>query len=293
MESPFAGTSQPGTWHDVASLPRPIAFALGGGAASGASQVGMLRALRDAGVEPDMIVGTSVGAINGAMACAQEWGVDRLVDVWCDIDKMEILGSSGIRCLPRLFRTRRHLFPPDALRSLIRRNIPARHFDGLDVAFAAVATHIGRGEATVLRSGDLETALLASAAIPGVFPRVEIDGEWYFDGGVTANLPVRQAIDLGAATVIVLDAAPQAGEREQPANIAETLQYVAGLLMRSQVSCDLAALGQECHLVTLPRTTPTGIGPFDFSRSRELIELAYRVARTFLQTPPDLAAAAR
>lgn len=283
MGAPLGRTDQPDDGRQLAALPRPLAFVLSGGAASGASQVGMLAALRDAGVVPDIVVGTSVGAINGVMvASMQGAGVDRLTQVWSDIDRQEILGSSSIRCLPRLFRTRRHLFPPDALRSLIQRNLPVDRFDSLPIRFAAVATHVADGSPTVLQGGELEPALLASAAIPGVFPRVEIDGQWYFDGGVTANVPVRQAVELGARSVVVLDAAPPPSEREQPTNIAETLQYVASLLMRSQISADVTHMRGLCDLIQLPRSTPAGIGPFDFSRSAELIELAYVQTRRFL-----------
>jgi NTE family protein len=111
---------------------------------------------------------------------------------------------------------------------------------------------------------------------------VEIDGHWYFDGGVTANIPVRQAMELGARTVVVLDAAPPPAQRDQPANIAETIQYVAGLLMRSQSSADVSHMRGLCELVELPRCTPQRIGPFDFSRSHELMELAYDRTRRFL-----------
>lgn len=276
-------TDHPGSGRHVADLPRPLAFALSGGASSGATQVGMLRALRDAGIRPDIIVGTSVGAINGVMVAGSgEGGVDRLRDVWAEIDRDEILGSSSIRCLPRLVRTRRHLFPSDALRGLIQRNLPVQRFESLPIRFAAVATHVAHGSPAVLVTGDLGRALLASAAIPGVFPRVEIDGHWYFDGGVTANVPVRQAVELGARTVVVLDAAPPPAERDQPTNIAETIQYVAGLLMRSQSSADVSYMRGLCELVELPRCTPQRVGPFDFSRSHELMELAYSRTRRFL-----------
>ncbi|MDH3754272.1 MAG: patatin-like phospholipase family protein [Acidimicrobiia bacterium] len=283
MGAPLDATDHPDNGRHVAGLPRPLAFVLSGGASSGATQVGMLRALRDAGIRPDIVVGTSVGAINGVMvAGSTDSGVDRLSDVWGEIDRDEILGSSSIRCLPRLFRTRRHLFPPDALRALIQRNLPVRRFDALPVRFAAVATHVAQGTPTLLLDGDIERALLASAAIPGIFPRVEIDGHWYFDGGVTANIPVRQAVELGARSVVVLDAAPPPADRDQPSNIAETLQHVAGLLMRSQISSDVSHMRGHCDLVELPRCTPQRVGPFDFSRSAELMERAYKRTRRFL-----------
>ncbi|MGI9642155.1 MAG: patatin-like phospholipase family protein, partial [Acidimicrobiia bacterium] len=161
----------------LGELPRPLAFVLSGGAASGATQVGMLLALRDAGVEPDVIVGTSVGAINGAMVAAYpEDGARRLREVWTALDKEGLLGSSSLRCLPRLVRTRRHLYRADGLRSLIRTHLRVASFAELNVPFVAVATAAGTGTTALLQRGLLEPALLASSAIPGVFPRVEICG---------------------------------------------------------------------------------------------------------------------
>lgn len=290
-----ARAQQPESWGQVADLPRPLAFVLSGGAASGATQVGMLAALRDHGVVPDLVVGTSVGAINGVMAAAcPVAGPDQLAEVWRVIGRDEILGSSGFRCLPRLVRTRRHLFPPDALRGLIRRNVPVRCFDALSVRFVAVATEVTKGAPASLASGNLEDALLASAAIPGVFPRVEIDGEWYFDGGVTANVPVAQAIELGARSVLVLNSAPPPTPRDLPTNIAETMHYVASLLMRNQNSATAAHLGHRGPVLELPRTSPHGLGPFDFSSTAELIDRAYEATRCFLagaaQPVPELAA---
>ncbi len=278
----------------IRTLPRPLAFVLSGGAASGASQVGMLQALRRAGVAPDLIVGTSVGAINGALVAAlPDGGADYLGDVWHEIDRDEILGSSGIRCLPRLMRTRRHLFPPTALQALIRRHLPVMEFASLAVPFAAVATRVADGTPTVLKHGVVERALLASTAIPGIFPRVEIDGHCYFDGGVTANVPVRQAFDLGAKSAIVLNAGPPPTERALPTNIAETMHYVATVLMRNQLT-SLPDLSDRHRVIELPRTSPHGLGAFDFSRTTDLIDTARHATSAVLGVMPcdDAAATA-
>lgn len=274
----------------LSDLPRPLAFVLSGGAASGATQVGMLQALRDAGVHPDLIVGTSVGAINGAVIAARpDDGAEYLADIWAQIDRDEILGSSGIRSLPRLVRTRRHLFPPDALRSLIRRHLPVREFGALATQFIAVATRVAGGTPALLGNGAIEPALLASAAIPGIFPRVEVNGEWYFDGGVTANVPIRQAFQAGAAAVLVLNAAPPLTDRDLPGNIAETLQYVASVLMRNQVAAEPAP-DERHRVLELPRSSPHGLGVFDFSRTAELIGLGRAATAAALGADRALAA---
>ena len=266
----------------LGELPRPLAFVLSGGAASGATQVGMLLALRDAHVAPDMIIGTSVGAINGVMIAAHpDDGALRLRDVWATLDKEGLLGSSSLRSLPRLVRTRRHLYRSDGLRGLLHSHLSCRSFDQLALPFVAVATNASAGTTALLQRGPLEPALLASAAIPGIFPRVEIDGAWYFDGGITANVPVRQALRLGAQSVIVLNASPPAGERPLPANIAETIQYAVSLMMRNQAAAE--AVGDEARpIVRLPQTSPANVGVFDFARARELIDLAHGVTGAWL-----------
>lgn len=264
-------------------LPRPLAFVLTGGAASGASQVGMLQALQAAGLQPDLIVGTSVGAINGAMVAADpDNGAQRLGDAWSAIDRDGLLGSSSLRCLPRLVRTRRHLFSPEGLQTLIRGHLDVETFEELDARFVAVATAAVSGTAATLASGALEPALLASTAIPGVFPRVEIAGDWYFDGGVTANVPVRQALELGAQSVLVLNAAPVAGNRELPTNIAETLQYAVHLMMRCQAAAEPLSRHAGRPVITLPQTTPPDVGVFDFDRAEELIGLGYAATQEWL-----------
>ena len=268
---------------ELTGLGGPVAFVLSGGAASGAVQVGMLRALAEAGVRPDLVVGTSVGAVNGVMVAADPVsGWEQLAEVWAQIDRAAVLGSNrSLRTWSCLMRTRRHLFETDSLQLLLRDNLPATTFDQLAVPFAAVVTNAATGTTELLGAGHLETALLASAAIPGAFPRVEIDGQMYFDGGVTANVPVRPAFELGAGTVVVLDSATELHEGEPPTTIAGTMQYVVGLMMRSQTSNVMEA-ERESRVIRLPLATPPGIGVFDFARTEELIDLGYEKTRAFL-----------
>ena len=189
--------------------------------------------------------------------------------------------------MPRLVRTRRHLFPSDGLQSLIRTYLRPRTFAELAVPFAAVATAASTGATSLLRRGLLEPALLASAAIPGVFPRVLVGEEWFFDGGLTANVPLRQAFDFGAASALVLNAAPPPGTRQLPTNIAETVQYAVSLMMRNQASAhlQLADAASSSPVVRLPQTSPPDVGVFDFSRAADLIDRAYEATATFLGSP--------
>ena len=269
---------------DSRSARRPLGFALSGGSASGAVQVGMLLALAEVGIRPDLIVGTSVGALNGVLVAADPTdNGEKLAEIWLNLERGDVLGSNrSLRTWSCLVRTRRHLFEADALASFLTSNLPVDSFEELAIPLAAVATRACTGETELLQRGSLTQALLASAAIPGAFPQVEIDGELYFDGGVTANVPVRQAFDLGAATVIVLDSGPEPTSYEPSTNIAGTIQYAVGLMMRSQTSNLLPQLGTEHRVIRLPLATPPGVGVFDFDRTPELIERGHAATADFL-----------
>lgn len=264
-------------------LPRPLAFVLSGGSAAGAVQVGMLRALTQAGIMPDLVVATSVGAINGALVAGlREDAHSELGKIWLGLDRSDILGSLSVRSLAAMLRSRRSVFDQASLLDLINGNLPARTFSELATPFAAVATNAHTGQPEVLKSGRLDSALLATSAIPGFFPQVSIGEVRYFDGGVTANVPVRQALSLGARSVLVLDAGQVPSAAHSPTNLAGTIQYVLGLMTRNQQSA-LVPLRDQHKVITLPLVTPAGLGCFDFTRTPELIERGYESTRGFLE----------
>ena len=258
--------------------PRPIGFAFSGGGSWGATQVGMLQALYNAGVAPDLIVGTSVGALNGAVVAAQGAGaVDHLKTIWMEMDRATIFGGSRRRALATFVRTKgRYLSPSGNLRQLIKTHCPYPRIEDLPVPFAAVATDVLSGEPRLLDKGPLTDALLASAAIPGVFPSIEIDGRHYVDGGVVANLPTRPTLKRGARTVVVLDATPEQLVNRPPTRPVRRLLHTGGLMLRSQASADLEGLTNDHLVVEIPRATPDGYGSFNFNRTDTLMDLGRR-----------------
>ena len=200
----------------IRDLPRPVAFVLSGGSNLGAVQVGMLRGLRRAGIEPDLIVGSSVGAMNGAMIAADpEHGADRLTDIWLSLRRRDVFPSRLPMQVARLVWTRTHLQSPSGLRGLLDDHLDAPTFEDLVLPFGVVATDVDHGEPVVITHGSVTDAIVASTAIPAVFPIVEREGRRLFDGGVSANLPVHQAVAMGAGSLVVLDAgAPTARPSE-------------------------------------------------------------------------------
>lgn len=181
------------------------ALVLGGGAARGIAHVGVLRVLERAGLRPDMIVGTSVGAMVGAFLAS---GVSA--------DRLAALGET-IRWsdMARPVVNRYGLLSNDRLGSLMRRVLPVRTFGELEIPFACTATELASSELVLLCEGELASAVRASCAIPGMVVPVKRDGRRLMDGGVVENLPTRSARLLGAELVIAVNV-NRSFERPQP-----------------------------------------------------------------------------
>ena len=182
------------------------AFVLGGGGVLGAAEAGMARALLEAGVAPDLICGTSIGAINGAALAADPspGGAQKLVATWGEFAADGVLGGSLVGRLVEIVRSGTSLHDGDQLRRLLRERLPVRTFEELSVPFHCVAASIERAREQWFCSGDLIDAVLASCALPGVFPPVAIAGEHFFDGGLVNSIPLARAVQAGADTVWVL-----------------------------------------------------------------------------------------
>jgi NTE family protein len=191
-------------WHD---LPRPIAFVFSGGSSLGALHVGMLRAVQEAGLEPDLLVGTSVGAINAAFMGAGfgRARIDQLADIWRSIRTDQVFAGLGWWSTLRSLLGSGTLASPAGLGSILDRALPASYAD-LRIPTAVVAADLCTGRAAVLEDGDLRRNVLASTAIPGVFPPVTRGEQILVDGGVVAHVPLLPASDLGARTMVVFDA---------------------------------------------------------------------------------------
>ena len=166
----------------------PVAFVLGGGGVLGASEVGMLAALLDRGIRPDLIVGTSVGAINGALVAADPTGgsVDRLTELWCDLARGDVFGGSLLAQTATLVRTGTHLQAPGPLRRLLADQFGDAVLEDLAVRFQCVAASIERATEHWFDSGSVVDAVLASSAVPGLLAPVRIGDEHYLDGGLVA-----------------------------------------------------------------------------------------------------------
>ncbi len=172
--------------------------------------MGMMCALVESGLRPGLIVGTSVGAINGAFLASRTdlHGVAEIARLWSSLRRKDILGVDLGTLVGGLRRTPRHLFDSLFIRRIIESFLGFRRLEDAPIPLAVVATALGSGEAVLLNSGDATTALLASSAIPGIFPPIEIGGRLLVDGAASADVPLRQAVSLGARDLYVLPTAP-------------------------------------------------------------------------------------
>ena len=189
------------------------AFVLGGGGVLGDAEAGQALALSEAGIVPDVICGTSIGAINGAYIAMDPSpdGIEKLADLWMTLTDDAVFGGSLRERLANLARTRTALHDPSRLRNLIANALPDR-FEDLKVPFHCVAACVETASATWFSTGELVDPVLASCAVPGLFPTVVLNDKHYMDGGLVHSIPLGRAVELGATTIYVL----QVGRMEQP-----------------------------------------------------------------------------
>ncbi len=231
-----------------------IAFVLGGGGVLGAHEVGMLRALAEASIEPDLILGTSVGAINGALFASDPSveGVRRLSRLWREAKFAEVSTSALLRRLTTLARTGTHLQSPHELRQRLADVFPVARVEELERPFQCVAASIERAAEHWFDEGILADAVLASCSVPGVLPPVRIGDEHFIDGGIVNSIPVARAVALGARTIYVL----QVGRLEKPLQ-APRWPWEVGLVAfevarRHRFANDLTSLPPGVRLHVLP-----------------------------------------
>jgi NTE family protein len=268
---------------------RPVAFVLGGGGIHGAAEVGMIRALLEHGIVPDLVLGTSIGALNGAILAADpDTALERLCELWTGVDANNPFDASLLEQASTFARTRTHLHGNHRLQRLLRVALPVRSFEELAIPFQCVAASIEAASARWFHTGPLIDALLASTAVPGLLPPVEVDGEHHLDGGLVDSIPVGRAEELGARVIHVL----QVGRVEQPLTLPTKPWQVATVAFeiarRHRFVEEMAAIGPGIEVHVLPTGAPMEPGDTAQLRYRDTssvsrrIETAYEAARAYL-----------
>jgi NTE family protein len=267
--------------------PDGVAYVLGGGGVLGAAEVGMVRALAEAGIWPDLIVGTSIGAINGAVVAADpHTSVGRLSALWEGFAASAVF-SPVVRRLATLVRSGTYLEAPDPFRELLARHLPARRFEDLVVPFRCVAASIERAAEHWFASGPLLEAVLASSAVPGIFPPVAIDGEHYLDGGLVNSLPVGPAVQLGARRIFVLHVGRIEQPLQPPRRPWEVALVAFEVARRHRFTRDLAEAPEDVEVHLLP--TGAASTPIANVRYRDFRSAALRIERAYAATATYLA----
>jgi len=266
----------------TADVTARTAFVFAGGGSLGAVQVGMLQVLLDARMRPDFVVGSSVGAINAAYfaGAPDPGGVARLADLWTGLRRADVFPLTLASALGLLFHPK-SLVSPKRLRRLLETHIGFARIEDARVALHVLATD-QQGAGVQLSSGPAVDAILASAAVPGVFPPVTIDGRALMDGAIAANTPLRLAARLGATRIVVLPTGYACALEAPPQGVVAKALHAITLLIAWQLMHELEAMPADVQVHLVPTLCPLEVSPYDFSASRELIDRARRTTREWL-----------
>jgi NTE family protein len=253
----------------------PTAFVLAGGGSLGAVQVGMLQALVEHGVKPDLVVGSSVGSINAAYYAGRpdEAGVAELARIWRRMTRDDIFPLTA-GSLARFVWRRDFLVSAAPLRRLIEGNLPYRTLEEAKIPLHVVATDFLSGRTVVLSKGEAASAILASCAIPAAFAPVAIANRPLADGGIASNTPVRIAVEKGAKRLIVLPTGFSCALTQPPPGAIASAFQALTLLISGQLINELEALETEIDYHVVPSLCPLGVSSYDFSHTSELIDRA-------------------
>jgi len=269
-----------------------IAFVLAGGASLGAIEVGMLKALYEHKIAPELIVGTSAGAVNGAYIASRPptpETADSLAELWRSTSTSAAFPRNPVTAFLGLIGKRDYLVPNSGLKKLLEANAQFKRMEDAAIPFHVIATDVLTGQERLLSTGDAESAVLASAAIPGIYPSIEREGLDLVDGGVADNTPISQAVQLGATTVYVLPTGAPCKLSKPPSGAVAMLVHAIALLVNERLARDIERYQDRVKLIVLPPPCPAGVLASDFSHAAELIDEGYKLAAEVLDQPDPAA----
>jgi NTE family protein len=259
---------------DTASATK-TAFVFAGGGSFGAIQVGMLQSLVAHGITADFVVGSSVGALNGAFYAGDPTvkGVERLSDIWRGLKRQDVFPLTMRSLLTFLWR-RDFLIPHDGIRKLIEDHIPFRRLEQAPLPVHIVTTDIISGDSVVLSEGSTSDAIVASTAIPGAFSPVHYKDYYLADGAISSNTPIRVAVAKGARRLIVLPTGHACANDAPPVGAVANALHALTLLIARQLVIELENLGPDIEYYVIPPLCPLVGSPYDFSRTADHIDRA-------------------
>lgn len=261
------------------------AFVLSGGGSLGAVQVGMLQALAERGIAPDLLVGTSAGAVNATWVGAHGMSaasLEALEGLWAGLRRQDVFPVSAGHALAAMVGRRSSLCSSDRLRALLAAHVGIGDFRESAVPLHLVATDLLSGEEVLVSEGDVVSAMLASAAIPGVFPPVPIDGRFLVDGGVAHHTAVSQAVDLGASEIYVLPAGYPCALPSAPRSALGVAVQALALLIEQRLIVEVARFAGAATIKVLPPLCPLTVSAADFSHAAVLVGRGHRATARWL-----------
>ena len=252
------------------------AFVFAGGGSHGAVQVGMLRALHAFGIRADFVVGTSVGAVNGVHYAGDPTaeGIERLARVWTDLSSREVYPGLPLGWLRAIVGQHPHVVDPRSLRRLLERNFRTPRLEDAVLPAVVIAADARDGSEVLLSRGSAVDAVLASAAIPVLFPPVLIDDRLLVDGAIAKNAAISTAVALGAECVVVLPTGFGCAVTESPRNVIAMGMHVVTILLARQLVNEAARHAGHLPIVVVPPVCPMNVSSYDFSHAQRLIASA-------------------
>jgi NTE family protein len=269
----------------MTTAPQRTAFVFAGGSSLGAIQVGMLKALMGSGYVADMVVGASVGAINAAWFAGDPSaaGVARLEAIWRGMRRVDVFPTHPIGSLIGLFSQRGYLVDSAGLRQLLERHLPYARLEDARLPVHIIATDMLEGIEVRLSDGPAVQALLASAAIPGVFPAVKMGARHVVDGGVANHTPISAAVDLGATRLVVLPTGYSCALQAPPRRAIAAALHALNILIARQLTDAIRRYRAIVEIVVVPPLCPLGVSPYDFKSVGALIDRAQRSTEDWLR----------
>jgi NTE family protein len=251
------------------------AFVLAGGGSFGAIQVGMMHALVRHGITADMVVGSSVGALNGAYYAGDPTigGIERLEQIWRGLKRQDVFPIHWRMLLGFLWR-RDFLISHDGIRRLIDDHLPYRALEDARLPVHIVTTDILTGDSVVLSEGSAAEAIVASTAIPGAFAPIAYRNLFLADGAISSNTPIRVAVRKGARRLFILPTGHACANTAPPVGAVANAFHALTLLIARQLVSELEGLDPAIEYHVVPPLCPLVGSPYDFSRSADHIERA-------------------
>ncbi len=241
-------------------VPIVIGLALGGGAAKGFAHIGVIRALEENGIRPQIVTGTSAGSLVGSLY-AYGYSPDQLQKISVQLDELNLadftFSSNGV-------------IKGDRLQQFVDGQVKNTPLQKLKIKFTAVATDLDSGQSIGFNTGDTGIAVRASCSIPNVFMPVAMNGHRYVDGGLSAPIPVTYARKAGANFVIAVDitAKPKQGSNGFLSNFDQTINILSIKLLKDQV--------KQADIVISPNIDQ--LSSFSFNKKQQAIDFGYQAA---------------